>query len=158
MANTVQSKKRARQNERRFAVNKARRSRIRTFLRRVEEAIEVDGLEGDDTFFILSTRENVVVTVIGGLGSDTFNVAGDVTDAVVSQDLSGRSGVIKQLVHNKATEELIADAEVTFVVIDEQDGIRPHVRIFVNRESVGGLERVLALGDEVQILQALSGG
>ena len=39
MANTPQSKKRARQNERRFAVNKARRSRIRTHLRRVEEAI-----------------------------------------------------------------------------------------------------------------------
>jgi small subunit ribosomal protein S20 len=39
MANSPQAKKRARQNERRFAVNKARRSRIRTFLRRVEEAI-----------------------------------------------------------------------------------------------------------------------
>ncbi|NCQ24192.1 MAG: 30S ribosomal protein S20 [Rhodobacteraceae bacterium CG17_big_fil_post_rev_8_21_14_2_50_63_15] len=39
MANTPQSKKRARQNETRFAINKARRSRIRTFLRKVEEAI-----------------------------------------------------------------------------------------------------------------------
>ncbi len=39
MANTPQSKKRARQNEKRFAVNKVRRSRIRTFLRKVEEAI-----------------------------------------------------------------------------------------------------------------------
>ncbi|MEM7711536.1 MAG: 30S ribosomal protein S20, partial [Pseudomonadota bacterium] len=39
MANSPQAKKRARQNEARFAVNKARRSRIRTFLRRVEEAI-----------------------------------------------------------------------------------------------------------------------
>ncbi|MEM6886555.1 MAG: 30S ribosomal protein S20 [Pseudomonadota bacterium] len=39
MANTPQSKKRARQNEARFQINKARRSRIRTFLRRVEEAI-----------------------------------------------------------------------------------------------------------------------
>tara|TARA_R110002020_G_scaffold10094_3_gene39154 strand:- start:444 stop:707 length:264 start_codon:yes stop_codon:yes gene_type:complete len=39
MANTTQSKKRARQNEKRFAVNKARRSRIRTYLRKVEEAI-----------------------------------------------------------------------------------------------------------------------
>ena len=39
MANSPQSKKRARQTERRTAVNKARRSRIRTFLRRVEEAI-----------------------------------------------------------------------------------------------------------------------
>jgi small subunit ribosomal protein S20 len=40
MANTPQSKKRARQNERRFQVNKARRSRVRTFLRKLEEAIE----------------------------------------------------------------------------------------------------------------------
>ena len=39
MANTPQSEKRARQNERRFAINKARRSRIRTFVRKVEEAI-----------------------------------------------------------------------------------------------------------------------
>lgn len=39
MANTPQSKKRARQAERRTEVNKARRSRIRTFLRKVEEAI-----------------------------------------------------------------------------------------------------------------------
>lgn len=39
MANSPQAKKRARQNERRAAVNKNRRSRIRTFLRKVEEAI-----------------------------------------------------------------------------------------------------------------------
>ena len=39
MANTAQSKKRARQNEARYVVSKARRSRIRTFLRKVEEAI-----------------------------------------------------------------------------------------------------------------------
>ncbi|NUB44901.1 30S ribosomal protein S20 [Fertoebacter nigrum] len=39
MANSPQSKKRARQSEARYAVNKARRSRIRTFLRKVEEAL-----------------------------------------------------------------------------------------------------------------------
>jgi len=39
MANSPQAKKRARQNLRRLAINKARRSRIRTFLRKVEEAI-----------------------------------------------------------------------------------------------------------------------
>ena len=39
MANTPQAKKRARQAERRTEVNKARRSRIRTFLRKTEEAI-----------------------------------------------------------------------------------------------------------------------
>ena len=45
MANTAQSKKRARQSEKRYAVNKARRSRIRTYLRKVEEAIA----SGDQT-------------------------------------------------------------------------------------------------------------
>jgi len=39
MANTTQSKKRARQSDARYDVNKARRSRIRTYLRKVEEAI-----------------------------------------------------------------------------------------------------------------------
>ena len=39
MANSPQAKKRARQNEARATVNKTRRSRIRTFLRKVEEAI-----------------------------------------------------------------------------------------------------------------------
>jgi small subunit ribosomal protein S20 len=45
MANSTQSKKRARQSETRFAINKSRRSRIRTFLRKVEEAISA----GDQT-------------------------------------------------------------------------------------------------------------
>ena len=44
MANTPQSKKRARQNVRKLEVNKARRSRIRTFLKKVEEAI----ISGDE--------------------------------------------------------------------------------------------------------------
>ena len=39
MANTAQSKKRVRQTEARTDVNKARRSRIRTFPRKVEEAL-----------------------------------------------------------------------------------------------------------------------
>lgn len=39
MANSRQSKKRARQMVKRTAVNTARRSRIRTFIRKVEEAI-----------------------------------------------------------------------------------------------------------------------
>ncbi|AGT07772.1 30S ribosomal protein S20 [Paracoccus aminophilus] len=39
MANSPQSQKRARQTARRTAVNKSRTSRIRTFLRKVEEAL-----------------------------------------------------------------------------------------------------------------------
>ena len=39
MANSPSAKKRARQIDRRTLVNKARRSRVRTFIRKVEEAI-----------------------------------------------------------------------------------------------------------------------
>ena len=39
MANSPQAKKRIRQTARRTAVNTARRSRIRTFIRKVEDAI-----------------------------------------------------------------------------------------------------------------------
>ena len=39
MANSPSSKKRALQAERRAEINKARRSRMRTFIRKVEEAI-----------------------------------------------------------------------------------------------------------------------
>jgi small subunit ribosomal protein S20 len=53
MANTPQAKKRARQNERRFEVNKARRSRVRTYLRKVEEAIE----SGDKAAATAALRE-----------------------------------------------------------------------------------------------------
>jgi small subunit ribosomal protein S20 len=40
MANTPQAEKRIRRNDRRAAINKARLSRIRTYVKRVESAIE----------------------------------------------------------------------------------------------------------------------
>ncbi len=45
-----------------------------------------------------------------------------------------------------------------FRVIDEQDNMRPHVRFFVNGEQVFDLARALAPSDEIQLVQALSGG
>jgi molybdopterin converting factor small subunit len=59
--------------------------------------------------------------------------------------------------------ELLADLDrrfpgIRFRMIDEQDAIRQHVRIFVNRERATGLDEPLSASDEVQILQALSGG
>ena len=45
-----------------------------------------------------------------------------------------------------------------FRVIDEQDAIRPHIKIFVNREQARGIERGLAPTDEVLVVAALSGG
>ena len=47
---------------------------------------------------------------------------------------------------------------IRFRMIDEQDRIRQHMRIFVNREAVHHLAAPLQPSDEVQILQALSGG
>jgi len=59
--------------------------------------------------------------------------------------------------------ELLVDLDrrhpgIRFRMIDEQDGIRPHVKIFVNREQIADLEVRVGPRDEVQILQALSGG
>lgn len=66
MANTPQSKKRARQNERRFEVNKARRSRIRTYLRKVEEAIE-SGNSDDATAALRAAQPELMRGVSKGL-------------------------------------------------------------------------------------------
>ncbi len=59
--------------------------------------------------------------------------------------------------------ELLAELDrrfpgIRFRMIDEQGSIRRHVRIFVNREQVMRLDAPLGPADEVQVLQALSGG
>lgn len=45
-----------------------------------------------------------------------------------------------------------------FRVVDEQDRIRRHMRIFVGADAVSDLERPVKDGDEVLIFGALSGG
>jgi small subunit ribosomal protein S20 len=53
MANTPSAKKRVRQLERKTEVNKARRSRIKTFIKKVEESILVgDSSEAKNAFKI----------------------------------------------------------------------------------------------------------
>ena len=47
---------------------------------------------------------------------------------------------------------------IRFRVIDEQDGIRRHIRIFVNGRQARDLSCPLDATDEVIIVQALSGG
>ncbi len=47
---------------------------------------------------------------------------------------------------------------IRFRMIDEQDAIRPHMKIFVNGEQIFRLDIALHPADEVHILQALSGG
>jgi molybdopterin converting factor small subunit len=45
-----------------------------------------------------------------------------------------------------------------FRVIDEQDAIRPHIKVFVNREQARSIATALRPGDEVLVVAALSGG
>ncbi len=45
-----------------------------------------------------------------------------------------------------------------FRIIDEQDAIRRHIRIFVNGAEVRTLDLALRASDEIFIIQALSGG
>ena len=59
--------------------------------------------------------------------------------------------------------DLLADLDrrypgIRFRIIDEQDAIRPHIKIFVNREQARALDSRLAPGDEVLVVAALSGG
>jgi sulfur-carrier protein len=59
--------------------------------------------------------------------------------------------------------ELLVDLDrrypgIRFRMIDEQDGIRRHMRVFVNSDEVRTLDVGLGDSDEVMIVQALSGG
>jgi len=59
--------------------------------------------------------------------------------------------------------ELLADLDrrfpgLRFRVIDEQDRMRAHMRFFINGEQVFDLKHPLRPTDDIQIVQALSGG
>lgn len=47
---------------------------------------------------------------------------------------------------------------IRFRMVDEQDRIRRHIRIFVDGEQIRALSHPLRDSDEVVIVQALSGG
>ena len=57
MANTSSAKKRVRRDERRTEVNRARRSRIRTFVKRVETAIESNDKVSAQAAFVAAEPE-----------------------------------------------------------------------------------------------------
>ncbi|KAA5541791.1 hypothetical protein FYK55_16405 [Roseiconus nitratireducens] len=96
------------------------------------EVVEVDGLEGDDDFFVVSTPSGVATRIIGGLGSDHVSVGGDVADRIVSRQLEGSSGTIN---HTTTSGDDRYDGELTpgidlnvasedqgVVIIQEQNG------------------------------------
>ena len=65
--------------------------------------------------------------------------------------------------HGATLEEVLRDLDqrypgIRFRMIDEQDAIRRHMRVFVNGDQAGAIDVALKGSDEVIILQALSGG
>ncbi len=62
-----------------------------------------------------------------------------------------------------SVRELLADLErrypgMRFRMIDEQDRIRPHIRLYVNTTGVEALDHVVRPGDTLHLICALSGG
>lgn len=45
-----------------------------------------------------------------------------------------------------------------FRVVDEQGRLRQHMRVFLNRSVATDLDQAVNVGDEVTLMQALSGG
>lgn len=59
--------------------------------------------------------------------------------------------------------EILGDIEqqhrgIRFRMIDEQDRIRPHIRIFINQREVQSLDEGVLPRDEIHLVCALSGG
>lgn len=81
-----------------------------------------------------------------------------IPDALRSYTQSGRAEA-----HGATLGELLDDLErqyegIRFRMIDEQDRVRRHIRIFVNGEQTNALSQALKPTDDVVIVQALSGG
>jgi sulfur-carrier protein len=81
---------------------------------------------------------------------------------IPSQLLSYTRRVEVQVEGGTLTEVLAAlDRQfpgLRFRIIDEQNAIRPHIRIFVNQETARSLDFVLRPEDEIRIIGAISGG
>jgi len=82
----------------------------------------------------------------------------------IPQPLRSYTQQQSQVEANGATlAEVLSDLDrrypgIRFRMIDEQDGVRTHMKLFVNREQVDSLATALHDDDEVHIFQALSGG
>jgi len=88
------------------------------------EILKVDGAEGDDRFFIQGTNAGTVTTIVGGLGSDSFNIAGD-APPIISNDLLGHSGKIS---HTVVTDGAVfEDVRVRDVVANVADSNEPGI-------------------------------
>ena len=57
------------------------------------QRVNLDAREGNDHIYVLSTRSNVITTLIGGSGSNTFDLSGDVAGNTIVSGRDGSRGV-----------------------------------------------------------------
>jgi len=87
-----------------------------------------------------------------------------VTQVLIPSQLQSYCGGVSRIEAAGATIEAVLDdldrrfPGLKFRVIDEQDRVRPHVRLYVGLEAARDIRRPLAAGDELMIFGALSGG
>ncbi len=94
------------------------------------ESLEVDGAEGDDRFFVLSTGVNFQTTITGGLGTDLFSVEGPTpANGVISNDLLGHSGIITHGVESNVPASQWAGLKVIGISANVADNDEPGVVI-----------------------------
>jgi molybdopterin converting factor small subunit len=86
-----------------------------------------------------------------------------ITVRVPSPLRSYTAGAAQVLARGATVAELLGNLErahpgMRFRMIDEQERIRPHIRIFINQREVSALGETLGDADEVHLICALSGG
>jgi len=73
------------------------------------------------------------------------------------------SGASCVAAHGATLEAILADLDrrfpgIRFRMVDEQQCIRPHMRLFVNTQAAATLQQPVGEGDTVHVICALSGG
>jgi sulfur-carrier protein len=85
-------------------------------------------------------------------------------NVAIPTPLRSYTGGAKAVVADGSTVgELLDDLDrrhpgIRFRIVDEQGRLRRHMRVFVNRSIVEGLDEPIGSSDEVVLMQALSGG
>lgn len=82
---------------------------------------------------------------------------------IPSQLISYTGGETRVAAAGATVDQALKDLDrqfpgIRFRVVDEQDRVRKHMRIFVGTDRVFNLDQPLAQNDEVLIFGALSGG
>jgi sulfur-carrier protein len=108
------------------------------------------------------TRDEGILAILN-LTAEQLLEMGDCTVRIGSPLRSYTNGAASVAAAGGTVAEVLADLDrrypgMRFRMIDEQDRIRRHVRVFVNNREAATLTETVAGGDQVHLICALSGG